>query len=116
MDAPVVKITKKKDRTLVAVNGAMTIGQASELRSGLLQAFELGKNVELSLAGVTEVDITGLQLICSSHRTSLQKNLVLSVSGSETEPIASVSELAGMLRHIGCAQDVNGTCPWKKEI
>ena len=116
MDTPSIKITRRKDRTLVAVNGPMTIGQAGELRAGLLKAFDLGKRVELSLTGVTEVDITGLQLLCSSHRTSLAKELDLSVTGADGERFSSVALLAGMLRHAGCAQDSAGTCVWTKEL
>lgn len=116
MDTPSVKITKKKDRTLVAINGAMTIGQAAELRDGLLQAFGMGKRVELSLEGVTEVDITGLQLLCSSHRTSTAKELEFCVTGADGERFSSVALLAGMQRHTGCAQDSAGTCVWKKEF
>jgi len=114
MDTPSVKISRKKDRTVVAVNGPMTIGQAGELRAGLLKAFDLGKLVELSLTGVTEVDITGLQLICSSHKTSLLKDVALSITG-DGENLSSVARVAGMVRHAGCAHHTDGICFWMKE-
>ena len=90
----------------------MTIGRIGELKAGLLEAFELGKRVQLSLAGVTEADLTGLQLICSAHRTAMARELELSITGGEVEAIASVAQLSGMRRHVGCIQDVCGSCAW----
>ncbi|ACH39944.1 STAS domain protein [Citrifermentans bemidjiense Bem] len=115
MATQLLKITKKKDVTLVAINGAMTIGQASELKAGLLKAFETGKPVEIQLAGVTEVDVTGLQLICSAHRSSVERGCALTVSGAEAEDLSRVARQAGMLRHVGCTHDVTNTCVWKTD-
>lgn len=115
MGTQLLKITKKKNVTQVAINGAMTIGQASELKAGLLKAFETGKPVEMQLTGVTEVDVTGLQLICSAHRSSLERGCDFKVSGTDAEGLSHVARMAGMLRHAGCARDVNHTCVWKTE-
>lgn len=116
MAEPFLKMTNKKDHTLVAVTGEMTVAQASELREGLLKAFEMGKGVEFSLAGVDQVDLTGLQLICSAHRTALLKGVPFTVIGADSGAVSSAAELAGMLRHTGCVQDVNQTCVWKKVL
>ncbi len=115
MGTQLLKITKKKDVTQVAINGAMTICQAAELKAGLLKAFETGKPVEIQVAGVTEVDVTGLQLICSAHRSSLERGCTLKVSGTDSEGFARVAQQAGMLRHAGCSHDVTNSCIWKTE-
>ncbi|MBJ6799882.1 STAS domain-containing protein [Geomonas propionica] len=114
MEAAQVKISKKKDRTLVSFTGEMTIGNVGELRKRLLQAFAGGKPVELSLAGLTEVDVTGLQLLCSCHRTSVQQGIPCTVTGG-SEVLAAIAEEAGMPRHKGCAVDVDGSCIWRIE-
>lgn len=112
MGTQAVKITKRKDRTLVAVTGPMTVAQASEIKEALLRAFEPGRPVELSLEQVTEIDVTGLQLICSTHRTAMRDEVALAVTGCDREEISSTAQVAGMLRHTGCSQDVSGTCVW----
>ena len=116
MGADLVKVSKKKDRTVVSVRGTMTVSQAVELQEGLLQAFQEGKGVEIQLSEVTEVDITGLQLMCSSHRTSLLKQVPLTITGGDARIFFAVAEQAGMLRHTGCSQDLTGTCVWRKEL
>lgn len=110
-----IKITKKKDRTLVSVTGPMTVVLARELKEGLLNAFGVGKEVELSLAGVTEVDLTGLQLLCSAHRTSLTKGVRFSVADEQPAALTETAQLAGMLRQQGCIQDVACSCVWRTD-
>jgi len=116
MGVSAIKISRKKSVTVVAINGRMTIDRIAELRDGLLKAFKLGKNVQLSLAAVTEVDLTGLQLLCSSHRTAIAKDLDFSLTDADGDVLSSVTELAGMMRRTGCAQDINGTCVWKNDL
>jgi len=110
-----VKISKQKTLTVVAITGRMTVDTIGDLKGGFLKAFELGKNVQLSLAGVTEVDLAGLQLLCSSHRTSIAREVGFVVTGAEGEVICSVAELSGMMRRTSCAEDINGTCVWQRE-
>ena len=114
MEESAVMLIKKKTETVVAISGPMTIERICELRSALLEAFEIGREVQLSLAGVTKVDLTGLQLLCSAHRTALAGELGFSITGGDGGPILPVAEAAGMLRHIGCAEDTGGGCVWKR--
>ena len=115
MHESVITVRNNESVTSVAINGAMTIDNVGEIRGGLLTAFGRGKNVELSLEGVTDLDLTGLQLLCSAHRTSLAGGLGFSIVGREEGPVSSVAKSSGMLRHVGCADDTGGSCVWKKE-
>lgn len=116
MGEAAVRISEKETATEVAISGSMTIENICTLKGELLKAFAIGKEVRISVAGVTEVDVTGLQLLCSCHRTSLAKGVAFSVIGAEDESFAAVSQLAGMWRSSGCDQDVLGTCVWKQEM
>ena len=115
MEETAVGIIERETVTEVAISGPMTIQQVDQLRLGLLKAFDLGKKVQISLAAVTEVDVTGLQLLCSAHRTSIVRGLDFSVFGSENKILALVAKQAGMRRHIGCSEDVCGTCVWRSD-
>lgn len=92
-----VKIVKKKALTEVAVVGPMTVGSAGEIRDGLLKAFGFGRDVEILLAGTTEIDVAGLQLLCSAHRTSVDLQVGFRVTGTGTKELFSVAQLAGMM-------------------
>lgn len=116
MDESAVHIVENPTVTVVSINGPMTIDRIAEIRDGMLQAFGLGNEVRLSMAAVTEVDLTGLQLLCSSHRTAIARGLAFSVQDTDAEALSSVIELAGMWRYNGCAQDTAGSCVWKREV
>jgi len=115
MDGTTIRIVDGGAATVVAIEGAMSIEHAGEIRDGLLQAFGAGKRVELSLAEVTEVDLSGLQLLCSAHRTSLARHLGFRVTGEENGRFAAMARAAGLPRHVGCPGDQFGTCVWKRK-
>jgi ABC-type transporter Mla MlaB component len=111
-----IKISKKKVSTAVAISGPMTIANISELRNAMLKAFGLGKKVQLSVSGVTDLDVTGLQLLCSCHKTAIAKGLEFSVTEEGGGAVFSeVSYAAGMARQKGCDLDTSGTCIWKHQ-
>ncbi len=83
-----IKVTDKKDSTLVTISGAMTAVQVHDITEVLLNAFAMEKKVELSLAGVTEVDLAGLQLLCIAHRISCKKGVPISIVGRKPPALA----------------------------
>jgi ABC-type transporter Mla MlaB component len=110
-----IHMITKDTVTSVSICGPMTIDKIGELRDGLLKAFDVGQKVELSLQEVTDLDLTGLQLLCSAHRTAIAGHLSFSIVGRDGAAVLPVVTSSGMLRHVGCAEDTEGTCVWKKE-
>lgn len=110
-----VTMEKGKGKTsvpVVKVSGSMTVQYMAELKTGLLQALEAGNELSLDLSGVTEVDLSGLQLLCAAHRSSLQaeKRFVLNPGGCDVIRTASIE--SGFNRHVGCLRDKDKTCFW----
>lgn len=97
---------------VVSISGPMTIPHVGEIRLELLKAFEGAEQLCLDLAGVNEIDLAGLQLLCSAHRSSLQSDKRLFFSKCNNEIVRTVSKEAGFLRHVGCAHDSEKTCLW----
>jgi ABC-type transporter Mla MlaB component len=112
MEGVEVRIKEKRGVTEVVIVGEMTIVWANELKSGLQQAFARGKKVQISLAGVTDADLAGMQLLCSSHRTSIDKEQGFDVVNADVEAVWKVAKRAGLHRQTGCSLDVNKTCVW----
>ncbi len=96
----------------LAINGEMNIQKIAEIREAICDAFSASDSVVLDLQGVTEIDLTGLQLICSAHISSITKGKGFSVKFPADESITNVAGDAGFGRHKGCAGDVNHTCIW----
>lgn len=86
-----LEVISKEDSTLVTIGGAITAVHVRDVTGVLLNAFCMEKKVELSLADVTEVDIAGLQLLCTAHRTSRKKGVPFSIVGQRPSALAWIS-------------------------
>lgn len=101
---------------VVSVSGPMTVQYLAPLRDALIDAFTAGNGVRLDTREVTGIDVAGLQLICSAHRTSMAERKQFSVEGLENSVIAAAARATGFFRHIGCAQDLDKTCVWARGV
>lgn len=97
---------------VLAVRGELTIPFAGEFREALVNAFDRAARVVVDVAGVSAVDITGLQLLCSAHRSSYARNKALRLAGEEAGAFADAVGLAGFERHVGCDRDAGKSCIW----
>ncbi len=97
---------------VLAIEGAMTVQYAGELREQLLAAFEKADSVTADLCRVTEIDIAGLQLLCSAHRSSVAMKKTFTITGEPDSAVWKAAGAAGQLRQTGCLMDVCHTCIW----
>jgi anti-anti-sigma regulatory factor len=102
----------KPDAREIGVRGTMTIHNAGEIRAGLMKAIAAASNVTLDLKKVTEIDLVGLQMICSTHRSAVRNHKLFVVTGGNSPVIAAAALSAGFIRHTGCVQDTDHTCIW----
>jgi len=105
---------KQEGNATVTLNitGSITLCSAGELLQQLAGAFERTDDVVIDLSGVTEIDIAGLQLFCSCHRSSLFSNKGFRIIGQDQPAIWETAASAGYLRKSGCAIDTKHTCIW----
>ena len=92
--------------------GSMTIGQAGELKDVLVTALQEASELRVDLTGVTEIDLTGLQLLGASHRSSLALGKRFSVDYGGNRAYLDTVTNAGFRRHVGCSRDTNCSCIW----
>lgn len=65
----------------VVIDGELTIYTAGEVRERLLDALRRGKETEIDLSRVTEIDTAGLQLLILAKREAVAKNRSLLLHG-----------------------------------
>jgi anti-anti-sigma factor len=78
----------------------MTIYQAEQIKPALLAALEQSSVLEINLAGVTEIDTAGVQLLMLAKETAraAQKELRLT---AHSEAVAEVFELIDLVPYFG---------------
>jgi anti-anti-sigma regulatory factor len=96
----------------VTLTGSMTIGQAAELKEILAAVLGEASEVVVDVSGVTEIDLTGLQLLGASHRSALARDKRLVVKDGANQVYQAAVASAGFQRRVGCPFDKNGTCLW----
>src|SRR5689334_18274555 len=60
---------------VLSVRGELSIATAAELRTALLHQLEAATPVLIDIADLSTIDLRGLQLLCSAHRTWLKDGL-----------------------------------------
>jgi anti-anti-sigma factor len=76
----------------LAIEGELSIYRAAELRQWLDDSLQPGRSVRLSLAGVTEMDTAGAQLLLAGQRLAAERACALHY----TEPSDSVQALLAL--------------------
>jgi anti-anti-sigma factor len=109
--------TKQTGETaVVRLQGECTVEHATHFYSALVNALGSADRVVLNFEGVTAVDVSCLQLICSAHRTVLGSEKHLSFDANQPEVFTKKVLEAGYYRTVGCHNDPLKECLWRREL
>lgn len=102
------------DDRILALSGALTVEHAEEARQALLAALEQAKLLTLDCTGVTAIDLSGLQLLCSAHRTASLGQRQLHLASPLPQPLRQACCAAGFTRLQQCRSVPAGSrCLWQ---
>lgn len=94
------------------LTGRLTIEQAAGLKEALTLALDAARELQVDLSGITEIDLTGLQLLGASHRSSLTSGKHFTIEDGGNRSYLDTVDSSGFRRHVGCDLDTCGTCIW----
>ncbi len=101
------------DGVIMKMSGELTVSHVVQAKSVLLEALGRLDYLELDLSLMTEVDISGLQLLCAAHRTAkTQGKRIVVLSASDS--IDTAVKDAGLPGSEGCATSLSEGCLWAK--
>ncbi len=98
---------------VLTIEGAMTVQRAGEIKTLLADALARSDRVVIGLGGVTEVDLCGLQLLCSVQRTAAQARKSVALAGPLPGVFGRAAAEAGVCVRSDCGADDAARCPWK---
>jgi ABC-type transporter Mla MlaB component len=112
-----MKVVKIRNGKRLCLDGELTVSNAAALREGLLAALAQGDQVELDLEEVTAIDLAGLQLLCSAHRTAVAGEKSLTLKGTLPPALQQACAGAGFDLHRSCRfnRGVNCFCAGGRE-
>jgi hypothetical protein len=106
------RVTESEKGGELFFGGALTIENASEIRSRLIKTLIREDEVVVSIDPDASVDVSFLQLLCSAHVTASKLGKSLALGRSDAGNFLIAVENAGYIRKKGCARDANKTCIW----
>jgi anti-anti-sigma regulatory factor len=107
-----VEMMRSAETSVLKLTGGWTIERANELKRALLEALSGGERIVIELEGLTELDLSTMQLFCSTHRTSLRLGKHLAFHEQKPETLKRMVRDAGFVRTIGCHKDPHKSCLW----
>ena len=99
-------------QAMVHVAGALTVENIADFRQALVNALTSAARVVLDIAGVTEMDITAAQVICSACKTAAASQRRLIAEGDLPVSIQELGKGIGAPHGVPCCQNGNELCTW----
>ena len=97
-----MKVVELRNGRSLCLEGELTVSNAADLRQGLLEALEQSDRLELDMDAVTAIDLAGLQLLCSAHRTAVAREKSLTLKDELPPPLQEACVNAGFDFHRSC--------------
>ena len=107
-----MKVSKEGNRTLLHLEGKLTVNRAAELREILHEALGRDRVVAIDLAKVESMDLSCLQLLCAAHRTAVRDGKSLTVIEPRKTVLGREGLQAGFVFQKSCRYNQAQDCLW----
>ncbi|MFZ1084678.1 MAG: STAS domain-containing protein [Terracidiphilus sp.] len=91
-----VTLEQSETLNLLRLEGAVGIGCAAEFKGLLEQALASGGEVQVSLQGATDLDVTAVQLLWAAGRKAKGGGVEYSIAGAPPEQVVAALSEAGL--------------------
>ena len=96
----------------INICGRLAIDTVADLLAIFKEQIPAAAKVRLNAAEVTEVDLTGLQLICSACRAASQSEKKFDFSGPVSAAMHAAIADVGLKRYTVCKHNADMPCIW----
>ncbi len=105
-------VTENGKSLNITISGKLTIETAAELQTTFLKSIDNIKDIKLDISTVQEIDIAGMQVICSACRTYLDAKRQFNFTGCMAQAVKSAISAVGLQRQITCKHNADLPCLW----
>jgi len=103
---------RENGATLINSGDRLTIESAADFRQHLMKGMAASQNLSIEFEADLEIDLTGMQLLCSACRTAAASGKHISFQGPRPRALEELIEACGAGRHSLCKQNLDSTCIW----
>ncbi len=91
-----ISIEQQEDWSLIRLDGEIEISCAAELKSVLLEAVGVRREIRVALGAASALDVTAAQLLWAGQRAAQQAGVKWMIVDGLAEPVAEVLAGAGL--------------------
>lgn len=109
---PLNSSVRENGEIIVTSGDRLTIENAAEFSRIIREAFEASKSIAIEFEPAVEIDITGIQIICSACKSAALSGNTFSYHGKRPQALADIISSSGAERHAVCKHNNDSTCVW----
>lgn len=103
---------RENGEIIVTSGDRLTIENAADFSRILSEALEASKNVALEFEPTLEIDITGVQILCSACKSAARSGKTFSYHGPRPQALTDIIVSSGAGRNAACKHNNGSTCIW----
>ncbi len=103
---------RENGEIIITSGGRLTVENAAAFSQLLRDALEASKSVAVEFEPEVEIDITGVQIICSACKSAAAGGKDFMYHGPQPRGLADIIIACGAERHAACKHNNDSTCIW----
>ena len=109
---PLNSSVRENGEIIVTSGDRLTIENAAVFSRILREALETSNNIAIEFEPAVEIDITGLQILCSTCKSAAKFGKTFSYHGLQPQALADIITSSGAERRAVCKHNNDSTCIW----
>ena len=109
---PLNSSIRENGEIIITSGDRLTIETSAEFSRIVIEALGTSKNVEIEFDPTVELDITGVQILCSACKSAAQSGKTFSYHGPQPQALADIIASCGAERSAACKHNNKSTCIW----
>lgn len=109
---PLNSSVRENGEIIITSGTRLTIESAAEFSRIVREALEAAHIVAVEFDPEVEIDITGVQVLCSACKSAANTGKIFSYRGPQPQALADIINSSGAGRHAVCKHNNNSTCVW----
>ena len=104
------KIEGSGKSKVLALYGELTVPNAELFKNALIDAMQNADDLALNFTGITDADLSCLQIVCSAHKNAMNSCSSIKIDDNPPDIFKEALRDSGFLRLKGCMSDMQEKC------
>ena len=109
---PLNSSVRENGETIITSGARLTIENAADFSRIVRDALEASRVVAIEFEPAVEIDITGVQILCSACKSAANSGKTFSYHGAQPQALTDIIITSGAERHAVCKHNNGSSCIW----